>query len=255
MQLKVQDFHRAPDVVFLHGWGVNCGVFKGLLPHLEAHMNIRFLDLPGFGVNAQVDVSNMSFEDYCNVVGANLPDDCVLVGWSLGGLIAQHIANTGMCKLRKLVTICSSPAFVQSDDWKGIKPEVLAQFESQLAVDFSKTLERFLAIQSMGSETARSDLKTLKSQVFELGMPCPLALKKGLRFLSDIDLRQQLIHSSVETLRIFGRNDSLVPVKSADKIQALDPDATHVVVEKASHAPFISHVEGFVPIFRQFVEK
>lgn len=254
MDLKVQDFHASPEVVFLHGWGVNCGVFRGLLNHLQSHMKIRFLDLPGFGVNAHLDVGELDFDGYCRIINAHLHDGCVLVGWSLGGLIAQHIANSGRRDLKKLVTICSSPQFVEQGDWLGIKPQVLAQFEAQLQGDYRKTLERFLAIQSMGSDTARADFKQLKYQVFEHGLPSATALKKGLRFLSQTDIRAQLSASQVPTLRIFGERDSLVPVQSVQDIQQLDPHANHVVVEKASHAPFISHPHQFVKIFKDFIE-
>ena len=93
MKLKVQDFHSKPRVVFLHGWGVNNGVFEGLLPELQNDYAIRFIDLPGFGHNRHIDISEMPFEQFCGLIAENIPDEATLVGWSLGGLVAHQIAQ------------------------------------------------------------------------------------------------------------------------------------------------------------------
>jgi pimeloyl-[acyl-carrier protein] methyl ester esterase len=57
-------------------------------------------------------------------------------------------------RVQALVTVASSPCFSAQDAWPGIKPEVLAGFQQQLSEDFQRTVERFLALQTMGTETA-----------------------------------------------------------------------------------------------------
>lgn len=38
-----------PDVIFSHGWPASGATFRGLLPHLAAHVTCHVLDLPGAG--------------------------------------------------------------------------------------------------------------------------------------------------------------------------------------------------------------
>lgn len=268
MTLKVQDFHKQPSLVFLHGWGVNNGVFEGVIPHIRGEHGLRFVDLPGFGQNHHIDISELEFSQYCDLIAAYIPDGASLVGWSLGGLVAQHIAITHPDKINKLVLICSSPFFMdeaqtqgdraikeETSDaaWRGIKPQVLENFQAQLGGDFKKTLERFLAIQALGSETAKTDLKTIKTQIFQHPQPGASALKKGLEYLQTIDLRDKLNQITCETLRVFGSQDSLVPKTAVEKIREAHPEAKYHIITRASHAPFISHTDHFMQIFRAFL--
>ena len=89
-------------------------------------------------------------------MAAILPEKCHLLGWSLGGLVASQLALTMPERLHSLITVASSPCFMARDEWPGIAPKVLAGFNQMLAGDFMQTIERFLAIQAMGSEHART---------------------------------------------------------------------------------------------------
>lgn len=53
----------------------------------------------------------------------------------------------------------------------GIKPDVLSNFQRQLSEDYQRTVERFLALQTMGTESARKDARLLKQTVLSLPMP------------------------------------------------------------------------------------
>ena len=54
------------------------------------------------------------------------------------------------------MTVASSPCFSTREAWPGIKPEVLAGFQHQLSEDFQRTVERFLALQTMGNRNRPS---------------------------------------------------------------------------------------------------
>ncbi|BDX04571.1 pimeloyl-ACP methyl ester esterase BioH [Planctobacterium marinum] len=253
MQLKVQDFNDTPDLVLLHGWGVNSGVFSSLIERLEPLHRLRLVDLPGFGMNNHVQVQQLSFPEYCQLIQDVIPAGATVAGWSLGGLVAQHIALQDSTPIARQILICSSPCFLEGHDWPGIKQNVLQSFQQQLKQDYMKTLERFLAIQAMGSATAKADLRTIREQVKSGGVANPGALERGLWFLQTVDLRAQLATNSIPTLRIFGGKDSLVPEKSRRVIELLHPGADYHTFDKASHAPFISHTDQFVKIFNDFL--
>ncbi|MDT1842845.1 pimeloyl-[acyl-carrier protein] methyl ester esterase, partial [Acinetobacter baumannii] len=85
--------------------------------------------------------------------------------------VASQVAIMRPERVQALVTVASSPCFAARDDWPGIKPEVLAGFQQQLSDDFQRTVERFLALQTMGTESARQDARALKQAVLSLPMP------------------------------------------------------------------------------------
>lgn len=80
-----------------------------------------------------------------------------------------------------LITVSSSPCFTARDEWPGIKPEVLAGFQHQLSDDFHRTVERFLALQTLGTESSRQDARLLKSVVLQHQMPDVEVLTGGWR--------------------------------------------------------------------------
>lgn len=91
----------------------------------------------------------MSLEAMAQRVLEQAPPQAVWLGWSLGGLVASQVAIMRPERVQALVTVASSPCFAARDDWPGIKPEVLAGFQQQLSDDFQRTVERFLALQTM----------------------------------------------------------------------------------------------------------
>ncbi|EWH04719.1 pimeloyl-CoA synthetase [Pseudoalteromonas lipolytica SCSIO 04301] len=235
------------EMVLLHGWGMNQGVWQVIMPELTFFHDgaVRCLDLPGFG-NAQSIPTPYTLHAAAEQLSSELNEGSILVGWSLGGLFALYIAAHWPDKVAKVVLVASTPFFAQHDDWPGIKPDVLNAFKDQLVSHREKTIERFLAIQAMGSESARDDIKQLKLLLNQYPAPKEQALSAGLDILQHDDLRAMFAQLTVPIVGIFGRLDALVPYRALKKMQALQPNFDYEVIDKASHAPFISHKEAFI---------
>lgn len=251
------DTEQSPSkhsLVLLHGWGLNSGVWDSVLPLLVENFNLVTVDIPGFGLNANHVPEPYTLESIADWVLPCIPEGAIVLGWSMGGLIAQSIAISQPKRLKALITIASTPCFVERQDWHGIKPTVLAMFEQQLETDFSRTLKRFLAIQAMGSPSAKHDIKNIQSSIQTYPEPSPVALLDGLGLLSSVDMRAEIHRIQSPTLRLYGRLDSLVPQDGIDAIQALQQDCKTVVVPHAAHAPFISHPQIFACAVTEFAQ-
>ncbi|MDD1782025.1 pimeloyl-ACP methyl ester esterase BioH [Enterovibrio sp. ZSDZ35] len=231
------------DLILIHGWGMNSAVWKNLLPGLTEHFRVHCVDLPGYGYSQPTD--DLSLEQMARTLLKDLPQSAIWVGWSLGGLVATQAALMAPERVTGLVTVSSSPRFAAEHGWRGIKPEVLEAFTKQLAEDFSATVERFMALQAMGSPTARQDIKWLKEAVLSHPSPQPEVLQAGLNILADADLRPRLREISMPWLRMYGRLDGLVPVKVAQELDILVPRSQRQIFANASHAPFISDPQHF----------
>jgi pimeloyl-[acyl-carrier protein] methyl ester esterase len=250
--LHVESVGTGPPLVLLHGWGLNLRVFDGLARSLARGHRVVRIDLPGHGRSA-FDPAAASFAAQLEAVRARVPEDSVLAGWSLGGQFALELARLAPERIRGLALLASTPRFVAGDDWiPGMKPLFLRAFAARLATDWPAVLEEFLALQVRGSRGARDALATLHAALAQHGMPDPRALAAGLGLLRDNDLRAQAHEVAVPTLLLSGQHDRITPpAASAWLAQAL-PQARHVELPRAGHAPFLSHAHETAATLREF---
>jgi pimeloyl-[acyl-carrier protein] methyl ester esterase len=176
------------------------------------------------------------------------PEKAIWLGWSMGGLVASDIALRYPERVSSLITVSSSPCFTAREGWPGIKNEVLSGFQHQLSEDFKRTVERFLALQTLGTESARQDARILKDVVLTQPMPSVEVLNGGLDILRTEDLREQIADLSMPLLRIYGYLDGLVPRKVAALLDESCPRSKSVVIQKSAHAPFVSHPAEFCEV-------
>lgn len=244
---------QGDDLVLLHGWGMNGAVWQQTVEVLSQHFCVHVVDLPGFGHSHQSSFENM--HDLAEQVLQHAPEKAIWLGWSLGGLVATHIALNYPQRIQKLITVASSPKFAAERPWRGIQPNVLSAFTEQLVDDFQLTIERFMALQAMGSPSARQDVKQLKKAVLSRPTPNPRSLLAGLQLLADIDYRSELESLAIPVLRLYGRLDGLVPVKVASDVDTLAPNSDSFIFTDSSHAPFMTEFEAFCQQVRQFITR
>tara|TARA_B100000745_G_scaffold293313_2_gene235102 strand:+ start:1423 stop:2187 length:765 start_codon:yes stop_codon:yes gene_type:complete len=251
--LHVESLGTGPDIALIHGWGLHSGIWDSVLALLGSSFRVHLVDLPGFGYSREMPDS-YRLDVLSDLLWAQLPERCHLMGWSLGGLVALQMALDKPERIQRLITVASSPCFVEREDWRSaMNAAVLKQFANQLGTDYRTTLKRFIAIQTMGSASARKDLKALQGKLFARGEPHPDALTQGLKLLEQVDLRSRLSQLELPWLRIYGRLDALVPVASAYELDEAGYGQSSIFA-KASHAPFLSHPEVFVQQVEEFLQ-
>jgi len=253
MNLFTQTVGEGPDVVLLHGWGMNADVWEGILPVLTKQFRITLLDLPGHGRSLD-SLADYSLQNLATTIDAVIPENVVLIGWSLGGMIATQMTLNNPDNIRKLVLVASAPQFVRDDTWPdGTDAEVLDSFADGLKKNYQQTIKRFIAIQAMGSEHAREQQHILRERVFRHGNPQPAALEAGLAILRHTNLRPELTKITCPTLLISGEHDSLFRRSAAEKTQAMISDARLSIIPGAGHAPFLSHPDTFLDSLLTFL--
>ncbi len=240
-------------LVFIHGWGLNSGVWQPLVEQLQADFQVITLDIPGFGSNAAMELTPYTIEHIAQKITESIAQPAIFIGWSLGGLIASEIALRYPDRVKGLVTVASTPYFVKQADWPGIEPDVLKLFHRQLDQDIKKTIDSFLKIQAMGSPHVRQDIKQIRDLVMQYPMPSAQTLDLSLSFLERVDQRAVLTNISAPFLRIYGKLDGLVPKAAIPLIDDLVPNSEKLIIEQASHAPFISNLPLFIQSLRRWI--
>ena len=278
--LKITSQGQGLPLVFIHGWGLNSGVWQPVITRLINHFEVITVDLPGFGNNINKTLTPYSLINVAQQIIKAIDKPAIYIGWSLGGLVATKIALLVPQKVQGLITIASSPCFLEKgckdksfeenkannnftdggssaipQHWPGINASLLAGFHQQLSQDIQKTFDVFLKIQAMGSPHIRQDIKQIQKLVMEFPVPSRATLDDSLSLLETVDLRDQLAEITLPFLRLYGRLDSLVPKIIPSLVSELSKTSEQHVFHKASHAPFISHPDDFFQVLSQWLFK
>lgn len=240
--MHIETLGSGPDMVLLHGWALHGGAFAPLARRLAPHFRLHLVDLPGHGLSRDPD-EHLDLRSVVVHVAAATPP-AIWLGWSLGGLFALRAAAT-LPTVRGLAMIAATPRFVRGEDWPHAVPHAVFEgFGEELARDYAGTLERFIALDTLGSEHGREELKALRTLLHERGEPDPDALREGLRLLDTADLRRSLPGLRVPSLWIAGRRDRLVDPRGMAAAAAMAPHSRFVELHGAAHAPFLGHLEA-----------
>ena len=220
---------KGPNLVLLHGWAFNSDIFLNLINKYKNNYCITVIDLPGHGRSPNIDGD---LESWCNEIIKLIPEKSILLGWSLGGLLSTFIAN--QIKVNELILVATSPCLVNNNNWKfGIESQVFNQFVKNLKSDSTKTLKRFVSLQSND-----------KAQIYALHQSIQKypasqsALDIGLKIILNSDLRDTYKAISIPKKSILGSLDTLVPVKIQDWYVATG-SKTHIL--RSGHLPFLDN--------------
>jgi pimeloyl-[acyl-carrier protein] methyl ester esterase len=209
------------------------------------------VDLPGYGRSAYDDYSLPRLIERLTTA---LPPNAIWLGWSLGGLLAMAIARWQPVAARALILVATSPRFTVTEQWPhALQPNVLENFSKQLQEDSVNTVQRFLALQIKGSESAQQQLRTLKTWLKNAPPPQPQALHAGLNLLRDTDLRAELAQIHCPALLCLGGHDTIVPAAVGKDCQVWWPTLQKVCIKPAAHIPFLSHPQLFLHLVKDFL--
>lgn len=245
------------NIILIHGWGMHGGLWGRFNDLLSENHKTHAIDLPGFGFSKEVkndftlEALTETVEEYIKV----LSEPVTLIGWSLGGLIAQNILKRNKSNINKIILVATTPSFTKKEAWDAaMEQSVFDAFSNDLKLDYKKTLKRFLSLQTRGSDLARDDLRELNNKLLERGEPSLRALDNGLKVLSNTDLRSDR-ENEISTMVVLGEKDTLVPLDVILEFEKSYPKLEKLILKKAGHAPFISSPELCAEKIKNFINE
>lgn len=216
------------ELVLLHGWGSDRGVWRPLLVHLRPWANITLLDIPGCAAGLEAHALDTALE----AILACCPPRAAYVGWSLGGQLATELARQRADRVAALVTVCSNPRFTAAPGWPGMGEDAFNRFRAGFAADPAATLQRFHALQASGACRPRQRVRQLQ-KLLRTGAAANQSA--GLDWLATLDQRALLPELPQPRLHLLGGKDALVPPAVGEAISAASSTATVRLLERASH--------------------
>jgi pimeloyl-[acyl-carrier protein] methyl ester esterase len=237
-------------LVMIHGWAMHGGILHPLADALDAHCDMYLVDLPGHGHSRS---STIPLEpSACAEAIIRETPPAAWLGWSLGGLVAITAALEHPEAVKCLIPVSATPKFVRADDWPhGNDPAMVRKLAADLETDYKTTVDRFIALEAMGSQDPRAETRRLMAEAYERGEPDPRVLLEGLALLERADLRTRLHELAMPSLWIAGRRDRIVHPE-AMRWSAEAAGGRFVELAHAGHAPFIGHAAELAEVLIPF---
>jgi len=204
------------EILFLHPIGLDRNVWSEvLLP------GARTLDFPGHGSAAPVDtVSMRGLVDY---VLAHICEPVTIVGLSLGGMVAQHLAIRAPGSVASLVVVCSTSA----SHPETMRERARATREGGMAGVLHTTLKRWFTPKALatpghpGVDYARQRLLADDPEVFA----------RYWEAMADHDVEADLGTITAPTTIIAGAHDRASSPETMERMARLIPDATFEILD------------------------
>src|SRR5690554_3581834 len=137
-------------ITLLPGWAVAADSLQSLAEALRQRlpqMQVHIQPLPTIQLSSlETDLSSL----------AQQIQPGVLVGWSLGGMLAVQLHRRFPEHFGRVATLASNACFVERRDWTSAMPtDTFKSFYQDYRDDPDKTLKRFALLVSQGSPQAR----------------------------------------------------------------------------------------------------
>jgi pimeloyl-[acyl-carrier protein] methyl ester esterase len=228
-------------LVLLHGWGATGAVWQPQREHFQDRATVLTPTIPAW------DADWLS--DYLKELSLA---ECVLVGWSLGGMLLLEAVSGGQSAPPKgLVLVGVAPVFCQRPDYPwGQPPAVVRGMRCGVKEQPRRVLEEF-ATQCLAPQEAayRSRAKALFASAAAAGI-----LAAGLDYLLTRDLRPLL--PSLKTKRagaviIQGQEDRIVSPAQGYFLRDQLAGASLHELPGVGHLPFLTQAPNFNGIIEE----
>ena len=237
------------NLVLIHGWGCDSRTWQPVLEPLRSIASVTVIDLPGFGSAAALP--EFSLDAVLDALAAQLPEKSVVVGWSLGGMLAVQLAARFPERIDAVITLAANAKFVASIDYPTAMPRAInRQFNQSFEQDPQTTLKLFGGLLAQGDANERVLLKQLRRM--EAGVISPAWLQ-ALQLLSVLDNREILAQLRQPCLHLFAEKDALVPIAAAAAIKDINPQQDIVVLDNTAHAIHWSQPQQLVDCIGKFL--
>lgn len=238
-------------LVLLHGWGCDSRTWKPLLPQLQQFARVITIDLPGFGESETLP--DFILEHVLTALAQAIPTRAILLGWSLGGMLAVILAARYPQKITQIITLAANAKFVANDDYSTAMPIAINQdFTQSFAVDAPLTLKRFSGLLVQGDANERGLLKALRAENTRAVINHNWL--QALELLACLDNRADFAQLSQPGLHLLGDVDALVPVAAVNALQQLNSQQTVIVLSETAHAMHWSQTAKVADAIRFFLQ-
>lgn len=253
--LHYETFGSGRPLVLIHGFAGSTYTWRKIIPLLSDNFTIYALDLPGFGLSdkspdAGYDLHSQAraVVDFTNALKVH---GMTLVGHSMGGVIAAIAAELNAGAVDRAVIL-------DAGFYHGGPPELFKKLFFPFDVIMARTFYT-KSVRSKSLATSYYDTSLLTDSVIEHYLrPARTphaadALVKMLRTASNESYDGIAAAITVPTLLIWGRQDAVIPLSDAYRLEREIRDVQLVIIDRAGHMVQEEKPQEVARAIRQFL--
>lgn len=225
------------NIYTIPGWGFQASIFNALNDEKFNVVGLDYMDMP-----------TNSIREIAQHLSNTLPDQVILIGWSLGGLIAIQLASLFANKVKKLILLAAQPRLLSTFNLNGIEQDNARHFVKAIMQNFNKQMDYFISLSCFPNLS--STLKqTLRQHVF---FERKQQLTDLLNLLLRADLRAEYCQLKMSILHIISDQDAIIP-QDALQLKALNPNIRSITFQNSGHAGFLTSRAAYMDILEGFI--
>jgi pimeloyl-ACP methyl ester carboxylesterase len=241
-----------PTVLMLHGIG---GGHLSFAPQVEtlavAGYRAVAWDMPGYGHSAPIEPYTFKglAQSCVQLIESLQSKSVILVGHSMGGMVAQEVVARRPDLVSRLVLCGTSPAFGKPDgDWQR---EFIAQRTAPLDAGKSMAdLAETLVPQMVGPGSLPEGVRLATHC---MGMVPAATYRRALECIVTFDRRANLANINVPTLLIAGEHDRNAPPAVLKKMADAIPRSTFIEMKGIGHLQNLEAPDEFDGMLLNFL--
>ncbi|MFX1256947.1 MAG: alpha/beta fold hydrolase [Promethearchaeota archaeon] len=238
-------------LLFIHGWLGSSLEWIYQFCYFNSRQHIIILDLPGFG-NSDKPKTKYSIEfftkqvlDFLNKLGYR---EIILIGHSLGGLIAQNITVKNPKIVKKLILISTSTTFSQS-----LKQKIVLFWLNLIFKFFYRNFLRNCINQIISTKIDNREFKKLYKQVLKI--PKSVVISSFKNMTLKFNINKELFKISQPTLIIYGDKDKIISKSMINKLGNLIPNSEINILKNSAHRLMVENYTVVNKIIDDFIKK
>ena len=231
-------------IVLMHGWGCNLTTLASIEKVAAENHTVYKLDFTGFGQSEEpnevwgVELYTQLIEQFIKIENIENP---ILLGHSFGGRVG--ILYSSRNKVKKLILV----------DAAGGKPRRSLKYYFKV---YTYKLGKKLMPLIYGKKGAQERIEQMRakrgSSDYNNASPMMRAI---LSKVVNEDLKHCMPNISAPTLLILGENDTATPLRDAQIMEKLIPDAGLVSFPGCGHYSFLDNPIQFAAVLRSFLKE
>lgn len=261
-RLHYDDRGDGRPVVLLHGWACHAGYFAPQIAALSSRYRVFAPDLRGHRHSHHAgdapDLATLAADLRALMSKLHLHRP-VLVGWSMGALVAFEFARRyGTGDLAGLAVVDMTPRVVNDPGWRlgllgGYGPAQATRAPELIRQDWGRWVEAFLpSVLAAGGAGDDALLDWIDREMRDCD---PDTMATLWQALTAADYRGDVAGITVPTLILRGARSQLYGPETAAWLADAIPDARVAAVPDAGHAPHLERPVAFNQFLSDFVER
>lgn len=231
-------------IVLMHGWGCNSTTLASIEKVAVENHTVYNVDFPGFGESQEpnevwgVEKYTQLIEEFIKLENIENP---ILLGHSFGGRVG--ILYSSRNQVKKLILV----------DAAGVKPRRSLKYYFKV---YTYKMGKRLMPLIYGKKGAQKRIEEMRakrgSSDYNNASPMMRAI---LSKVVNEDLKHCMPKIKAPTLLIWGENDTATPLRDAQIMEKLIPDAGLVSFPGCGHYSFLDNPIQFAAVLRSFLKE